>query len=446
MYGRTGSSIPRFNVYSNASNTFSANSDTVAGAPGRNFVIKTSPTKQEAIAAYVDSSTLRILCFDGTTWTNEWSVTVGGTGTTRRFDIAYEYQSGDAIVLYSTDAGTGELDYQTKSGSLGCGSANWVDQTAFDSPGTNGVVTWVKLSADSRASSDVIAAAWADMNRDLQAAIWSGSSWTQRTSALETTLECRGNCTSSPTIPNGDSFDIDFESLSGHLMVVWGSGGSGTANGAWYNKCDGGSPPSCTWNASRTAITSMANDATSLDISSNPNSDEILFASIGDGGSDLQAARWSGSAWTGTNDLDTSALTPVAGASFVATGWLINGATTRGIVVFDNSSTQSQRIHGFVWNGSTFVRQGTDSTPWFTPTPLFGTPRWYDIQTDPKNKDKLMFLVSNSVNDLFAKRLEMDSAGVFTWTNPTYADGTTLEANLVQSTTSPFYFGYWRNP
>ncbi|KKQ98560.1 MAG: hypothetical protein UT24_C0009G0060 [Candidatus Woesebacteria bacterium GW2011_GWB1_39_12] len=446
VYGRTGSSIPRFNVYSNASNTFSANSDTVAGAPGRNFVIKTSPTKQEAIAAYVDSSTLRILCFDGTTWTNEWSVTVGGTGTTRRFDIAYEYQSGDAIVLYSTDAGTGELDYQTKSGSLGCGSANWVDQTAFDSPGTNGVVTWVKLSADSRASSDVIAAAWADMNRDLQAAIWSGSSWTQRTSALETTLECRGNCTSSPTIPNGDSFDIDFESLSGHLMVVWGSGGSGTANGAWYNKCDGGSPPSCTWNASRTAITSMANDATSLDISSNPNSDEILFASIGDGGSDLQAARWSGSAWTGTNDLDTSALTPVAGASFVATGWLINGATTRGIVVFDNSSTQSQRIHGFVWNGSTFVRQGTDSTPWFTPTPLFGTPRWYDIQTDPKNKDKLMFLVSNSVNDLFAKRLEMDSAGVFTWTNPTYADGTTLEANLVQSTTSPFYFGYWRNP
>ena len=446
VYGRTGSSIPRFNVYSNASNTFSANSDTVAGAPGRNFVIKTSPTKQEAIAAYVDSSTLRVLCFDGTTWTNEWSVTVGGTGTTRRFDIAYEYQSGDAIVLYSTDAGTGELDYQTKSGSLGCGSANWVDQTAFDSPGTNGVVTWVKLSADSRASSDVIAAAWADMNRDLQAAIWSGSSWTQRTSALETTLECRGNCTSSPTIPNGDSFDIDFESLSGHLMVVWGSGGSGTANGAWYNKCDGGSPPSCTWNASRTAITSMANDATSLDISSNPNSDEILFASIGDGGSDLQAARWSGSAWTGTNDLDTSALTPVAGASFVATGWLINGATTRGIVVFDNSSTQSQRIHGFVWNGSTFVRQGTDSTPWFTPTPLFGTPRWYDIQTDPKNKDKLMFLVSNSVNDLFAKRLEMDSAGVFTWTNPTYADGTTLEANLVQSTTSPFYFGYWRNP
>src|SRR3989344_3730587 len=41
VYGRTGSSIPRFNVYSNASNTFSANSDTVAGAPGRNFVIKT---------------------------------------------------------------------------------------------------------------------------------------------------------------------------------------------------------------------------------------------------------------------------------------------------------------------------------------------------------------------------------------------------------------------
>lgn len=446
VYGRTGINIPRANFYTNSDNTFAANSDTFTGAAGRNFVIKTSPTKQEAIVGYVDSNTLRVMCYDGINWTNEWSTTVGGTGTTRRFDIAYEYQTGDVMVLYSTDAGTNELDYQTKDGGLGCGSSNWVDQAAFDSPGTNAVVTWVKLSADSRSGSNILAAAWADMNRDLQVAIWDGTSWTQRTTALETTLECRGNCNSSPTIPNGDSFDIDFESSSGSLMVVWGSGGSGTANGAWYNKCDGAALPGCTWNASRTAITNMANDATSLDISSNPGSDEILFASIGDGGSDLQAARWSGTAWTGTNDLDQSALTPVAGSSFVATGWLINGSTTRGIVVFANSSTQSQRIHGFVWNGSSFVRQGTDSTPWFTPTPLFGTPRWYDIQMDPKNKDKLMFLVSNSVNDLFAKRLEMSSSGTFTWTNPTYTDGTALEADLVQSTTSPFYFGYWRNP
>ena len=445
VYGRTGNIMPRVNVYTNADDTFGANGDTVSGAAGRNFVIKTSPTKQEAIVGYVDSSTLRVMCYDGTAWTNEWNVSVGGTGTTRRFDIAYEYQSGNVMVLYSTDSGTNELDYQTKAGSLGCGSSNWVDQTAFDSPGTTGVVTWVKLTADSRSGSNVLAASWADMNRDLQAAFWNGTVWTQRATALETTLECRGTC-SSPSIPNGDSFDIEFESSSEHFMIVWGSGGSGTANGAWYNKCDGAAPPACTWNGSRTAITSMANDATSLDISANPNTDDILFASIGDGGSDFQAAWWSGSAWTGTNDLDTTALTPVAGASFVATGWLINGATTRGIVVFANSSTQAQRIHGFAWNGSSFVRQGTDSTPWFTPTPLFGTPRWYDIQMDPKNKERLMFLVSNSVNDLFAKRLEMSDTGTFTWTNPTYIDGTSIETNLVQGTTSPFYFGYWRNP
>ena len=190
----------------------------------------------------------------------------------------------------------------------------------------------------------------------------------------------------------------------------------------------------------------ISNDATSLDISANPNNDEIIFASIGDGGSDLQAAHWSGSAWTGTNDLDATALTPVASTSFVATGWLINDSTTRGIVVFANSSTQAQRIHGFAWNGSSFVRQGTDSTPWFTPTPLFGTPRWYDIQTDPKDKSRLMFLVSDANNDLFAKRLEMSSTGTFTWTNPTYTDGTSIEADLVQATTCPYYFSYWRNP
>lgn len=445
VYGRTGNTTPRVNFYTNSDNTFAANSDTVAGAAGRNFIIKTSPTKQEAIVGYVESGTLRVMCYNGANWTNEWNVSVGGTDTTRRFDISYEYQSGNVMVLYSTNSGTNELDYRTKSGGLNCGSGNWVDQPAFDSSSTTGVVTWVKLTADSRSGSNVLAAAWADMNRDLQAAIWNGTSWIQRSSALETTLECQGTC-SSPSIPNGDTFDIDFESSSGHIMIVWGSGGSGTANGAWYNKCDGGEPPACTWNGSRTAITSMSNDATSLDISSNPANDEILFASIGDGGSDLQAARWSGTAWTGTNDLDTSALTPVAGSSLVATGWLINGSTTRGIVIFANSSAQSQRIHGFVWNGSSFVRQGTDSSPWFTPTPLFGTPRWYDIQMDPKDNSRLMFLTSDTNNDLFAKRLEMSSTGTFTWTNPTYSDGTTIEANLVQNITSPFYFGYWRNP
>ncbi len=448
VYGRSSNLIPRANFYTNSDNTFSANSDTVSGDAGRNFVIKTSPTKLEAVAAYVDSSTLRVMCFDGTTWTNEWNAPVGGTGTTRRFDLTYEHQSGDVMVLYSTNSGTNELDFRTKDGSLGCGDSNWVDQTAFDSPGTTGVVTWVKLTADSRSGSNILAAAWADMNRDLQSAIWDGTTWTQRSSALETTLECRGNCTSAPTIPNGDSFDIDFESVSGQIMVVWGSGGSGTSNGAWYARCDGGAPPACNWSA-KTAISGLVNDATSLDISANPASDEIIFGSIGDGGSDFQAAYWSGTGWSGSNDLDATALTPFAGSSLVATGWLINGSTTRAAVIFANAgTTRQQHIHGFVWNGSSFIRQGTDSdtTPWFIPSPLFGSPRWYDIQIDPKNKDKLMFLVSNSVNNLFAKRLEMSATGTFTWSNPTYADGTALETSLVQGTTSPFYFGYWRNP
>jgi len=446
VYGRAGNTIPRVNYYTNSDNTFGANRDSIGGAVGRNFVVKTSPTKHEAIVGYVDSNSLRIMCFNGNSWSLDWSSNVGGTGATRRFDIAYEHQSGDVMVLYSTNtANNNELAYRIKAGSAGCGSANWSSETQFSSPATTGVVTWVKLREDTRSGSNVLAAIWADMNRDLQAAIWNGSAWTQRTSALETTLECVGTC-SSPNIPNVDSFDIDFESLSGDIMVVWGSGGSQNTNGAWFNKCDGVAPPSCNWNASRTAITGMANDATSLDISANPDTDEILFASIGDGGSDLQAASWSGTAWSGTNDLDTSALTPVAGSSLVATGWLINGSITRGVVVFANSGNQSQRIHGFVWNGSSFVRQGAYNTPWFTPSPLFGAPRWYDIQTDPLNKDKLMFFTSNSINDLYAKRLEMSAAGTFTWTNPTYNDGTVIEAGLIQSISSPYYFSYWRKP
>lgn len=445
VYGRAGNNIPRINLYTDSDNTFSVNGDTILGGAGSNFVIKTSPKRKEAVAAYMNSGNLRVICFDGVNWTNEWEVNSGGNGTTRRFDLAYEKKSGDVLVLFSRDTGSNELGYKTKPGHLGCGSANWSAQTNFDSAATSGVVTWVKLAADQRGDADVLAAAWADMNRDLQAAVWDGNNWIQRGSTLESNLECRGSCTS-PNIPNIDAFDIDIESLSGEIMVVWGSGGSGTANGAWYNKCDGGNPPSCSWMGTRAAISGLANDATSLDLSVHPASDEMIFASIGDDGSDLQAAYWSGSSWTGANDLDTSAISLASGSSLVATGWLVNESLSLGIVVFANGGTdRRQTIHGFVWDGNSFSRQGSESVPWFTPNPLFDLPRWYDIQLDPQNRNKLMLLVANSVNDLFAKRLEMGNLGSFSWTDPVYRDGSLLENNLVQSIASPYYFSYWQN-
>jgi len=77
---------------------------TVAGTQPVIVQTRTSPTKQEAIVAYQDDSgNLKVMCYDGNSWYNEWSVNIapGGNQRERRFDVSYETQSGDAIVVYS---------------------------------------------------------------------------------------------------------------------------------------------------------------------------------------------------------------------------------------------------------------------------------------------------------------------------------------------------------
>ncbi len=427
---------PRTRGYTDSTNIFSTEAQTITGALGRNFVVRTSPTKREAIAGYTDATgTLRVLCYNGTSWSQDWSVSIGGTGTTKRFDIAYETSSGDAIVLYSTNAATNELAYRTKPGASACGTTNWSAATVFDSPGTTGIVQWVKVAWDKRSASNNIAAIWADANRDLQAAVWSGTAWTQRTTALEISLEIV------TTAQDVDDFDVEYESLSGDVVVVWANslGANGT-NGSRYSNCVGGTS-ACTWSAA-TAIPLLADDATNLDLASNPNTDQMLFASIGNGGSDLQEQQWNGTAWlascTGCANRYVASGTPLAGTKLVTVGWLINGATTRGIVIYNDSA--STAVNYWTYSGTNFGVQ----TDW-VPTPLFATAqKWYTIEADPKNKDRLLFALSDANNDLFAKRLVMSATPAFTWSN---ADGgAALETTLGQATSQPFDFAFWRNP
>jgi lysozyme family protein len=445
VYGASGNTTPQYRTYTNSSDGFGSATGTVAGNAPLTTVMRTSPTKSEAVAGYVNSGgTLQVMCFDGTTWTNEWSVSVGGTGTTRRFDIAYETATGDVMVLYSGNvATTNELAYRTKAGTSGCGSGNWSSATNLDPVRTSGTVGWVRLAWDRRAGSNLITAAWIDDNADLSAMQWSGTAWgNEPSAALETSLEClggtQGNACAASTVPSTEVFDLDYESLSGDVMVVWAySGGLDGTNGAYYATCTGGTS-SCTW-GSRTAVAAMLDDATNLDISANPNSDEIVFASIGDAGSDLQINYWSGSAWdsTGAPNKDTSSVTPIAGSKMVSTGWLTASGTTRSIVVYADSTAPTTSISYYIGTAASFSA-GTD----FAGSPTPGAFRFFDVQMDPTNQDRLMLTYSDAGPAIYSKRLVMTSAAAFTWTN---SDGASL-GTPGQGIVGDFSFAYWRSP
>jgi cellulose synthase/poly-beta-1,6-N-acetylglucosamine synthase-like glycosyltransferase/transposase-like protein len=432
IYGVSGNTTPQFRSYTNSSNAFGTETNTVSGATGVSFVLRTSPTALEAVAGYVTSGgVLHVLCYDGSAWTDDWTVTVGGTGTTRPFDIAYETNSGDVMVLYSGNvaSSTNELGYRTKT-TAGCGSAKWSGANNLSPARTSGTVGWVKMAWDKRSSSNLITALWSDSNRDLSAMVWSGSAWgNEPSSALETNLEILS------TAQDVDDFDVVYESSSGDVLAAWSKDNT-TSTGAKYVACTGGTS-SCTWGASAN-VSTASNGATNCVLAANPNSDEVVYgANDSHGGARVDASYWNGSTWSGVTHYDTSTAAVVAGTKLIAAGWLISGATTRSVVVYNDSA--STNIGWIVGNTSTFTVQ-TDASV----SPAFGDPqKWYSIDVDPLNQDRLMFTVSDTNSDLFAKRLVMTSTPTFTWSDSD--GGAALEATLAQATVSDFSFAYWRN-
>ncbi|MCX6795324.1 MAG: hypothetical protein NT165_01145 [Candidatus Falkowbacteria bacterium] len=430
IYG-DGTTVPKFRTYDGTANTFSAATATATSSSGSTFILRTSPNNYEALAGFVTAAgVLNVMCYDGTAWSQEWSVTVGGTGSSRRFNISYETNSGDAIVLYGTNAATtNELAYRVKPGGSGCGAANWGAAINLNPARTSGVVQWVKMAWDRRSSSNLVTAIWADSNSDLSAMVWDGTTWSNEPSTVtEASLEVVA------AAQDVEDFDVEYESISGDVMVAWAnSAGSGTVNGVRYRTCTGGIA-ACTWGATTTPPT-FTDDATNLDLAANPNTDEMVFASIGNAASTLSLGYWSGSAWTDTNNVDTSCSAPLAGTRLVSAGWLVSGTTTRSVITYHDSGATN--IGWYVGNAGVFTVQ-TD----FVVSPVFVSPqKYYQIEMNPLSKDQLMFCLSGT--NLYCKRLVMTAVPGFTWTN---ADGSAaLATTMPQAINSPFSFAFVRN-
>lgn len=438
FYAASANTTPQWRTYTNSTNDFSANSGTVVGAQPAINQVKTSPTKQEAVAAYQDTSgNLRVLCYDGTTWTQDWTVAVAGAGTptTRRFDIAYETNTGDVTVAYSRNtAATNALAYRTKAGSTGCGSANWEAAANFPTTTTvtSATVMWVKAIRDGRSAQNLSAWVWLDnaaINADLGGAIWSGSAFTNF-KQIETSME------HITAVGDTDNFDVQYESLSGDVMVVWGNsaGGSGT-NGYRYMTCTGGTS-GCTWSA-LTMLPGPLDGAMQVDLSADPLSNKMAMAGICTGSSDLSAGYWDGTGpWTGYANVDQSTETPTAGMKLVSTGWLTNNGNTKWYLSYDDSSGAGIS-YKYAINGGAITSPSD-----YVSTPILNDIRGrYDTDANPFNSAEMIQTVSDSTNGIFAYKLSMDTSGNLSWSNMVSA------ASLGTKPYHPqqgFSFTYWR--
>lgn len=418
-------------AYSGPTNSFAPPESFETGRANLRFQqLKTAPSKREALFGVTDNTgkDISISCFDGNTWTSEFAVPYTGSSTAG-CDLAYETQSGDALVVYSRlVSGANEMAYRTKPGNLGCGSANWSPETLLDSTSLiNDSVRWIKMASDPRTSSSNIALSFESNNKSLSAMHWNGSSFVNESPLL-------GNqslSTINVGYPDLDPFDIVYESLSGDVMLAWGdaSGGDGI-NGVRYVTCEGG-VANCSWSAVITPP-AFADDAASLDLAANPQSNEIVFASAGRAASDLQAGYWSGSSWTNTADVDTTMIGPSAYYQSVAAVWLTNGSVSRSVIYYRDTDNAVNYVVG---NGGSFVVQ-TDF-----PGAGFGSVLNATFSLDPISRDRGTLILVDSGLRMAAKRAVLDSSGVVTWTNSD--GGTSISTNMQGASNRSFAFAYW---
>lgn len=446
VYGQAASTTSKWRTWTNASNTFGSASNATTTSYSHNMTVRASPTKQEAIMVTSQpdntnyASYIYVSCYDGTSWTNEWNFQTWGTGASKYFDVAYETASGDVMVVYSTSAsGSNQMQYRTKPGNTGCGSANWSAATSITTTRTSNPVNEIHLAWDRRSSSNVLALAWMAGNGsdwaeggELSARMWSGTSWSAEPSVqLESTVDRLWTRTDVP------AFDIDFESSSGNVMLVWGAVVADDTNGAKYVRCTGGSA-SCTW-GTVTAMPTFADRASSLDISANPisTSNEIVFASVGSVTTgDLQIGYWNGSAWTNSANVDTTAASLSDFYRTVATGWTVNGSTARSVIVYADNDATSSNLSWYSGSGGTFTAQSDF-------TIAAANARAITIEMNPFDTSQLMTTIVDANNDLWFKKLSMTSAPVFTWS---HADGNTaIDTGLYDNTPASTSFAYWRN-
>jgi len=199
QYGRTTNATPQTRFYTNSTNSYGAAGATVAGTANVGWVVsKESPTEDVTVMITQSTTgTLDAFCRSGSTWTKDWSISVGTTAATRRFDIEFEKTSGVPMVLYSKNViTTNELGYRRKTGA-GCGAAAWTSEALQNPAQITGIVLWVEMEARQTSGSNVLAAAFSDsaavQGGRLSSLIWTGSAWgNEPAAAHDASLELQG--------------------------------------------------------------------------------------------------------------------------------------------------------------------------------------------------------------------------------------------------------------
>ena len=279
--------------------------------------------------AYVCTPTCTVTNNIGQVWST------APTTAEARFDIAYEYTSGEALLVYgvlSTDT-TRDIAYKTYIG------GSWNAEQYLDDTGHATDVQYSLIRLASKTGSNQIGLVGGDdTNDDVNAWIWDGTAWGSFT-----------EITATATSPNREEAAIAWETNSGNLLAV-----AALASDMVSKEY------TSSWSS---AVTSpfAENPLNRLSLKPNPAGDDMIIL-MGDEGDGLESTYWTGSAWANNVVQDAD---PDGGGRAFDFAWEPTGSN--GLLVYgDNAGQISYKTFTApnTWGSQTNVAMGANAHPW----------------------------------------------------------------------------------
>ena len=322
--------------------------------------------------------------WNGSTWYRTANIsklwTTAPTVYYRGFDLAYEYATNNAILVFSvvntsTTCDLGYFFIPANATTINSSQYGCIDDTTVSTDITSRFV--MMASKPDYSSREIIVASTETSQDDVNAWIWNGSSWGNQKEVA------------SAATSTGDyeAAAVAYSADGSQAMFIAGDGTVGYVNYTFWN----GSSWSTTSYFDIDTTDSVDVQFASLHADMNSSS-KYMVASFVDGGADLTFAIWNGTSWTVSPNIDTTV--------DVSTGRCADAAfnySRTGVLVWDTDTTGTTLS---VRNFSTAGLVATTNT-YSTHT---GTGQWMRLFSSPNISDspRLFGLRKNTALGLYS--------------------------------------------
>ena len=275
-----GLDIPVFRRLLGATWVDPANTLSVGPNDAQWVVLKGCPIKKEMIMGTLDSADdINFAVWDGASWGDltEFTQDTGSYGD-RVFDIAYENQSGKALVVGRFND-SGSVRYNIWDGSA------WAFVTPLEDAGLlAGGANLTYIDMASKPNSNEILIAIVDVANDLKVVQWDGASFVDQ-SEIDNDM----------ATDEYGSAEVVYEQQSGDALVLWNHKSSSEI---YYSVWDGASL------SATDQLPDFGGIPYVIRAAADPTSDYIFVAAV-DKSFDLNVAVWDGNAWIDSRELST---------------------------------------------------------------------------------------------------------------------------------------------